>query len=169
MGAKPFPGLSPRQGRQNSTCSALAALFRKFRSFSASCPDTSLKRDFSKTNRWTQRSHSWIDLDFLERRKLLRSQTNSQILRNLHFCDPFTPIFDSPVERNCPCRCITLGLRKALRVMHYALHLGAKPFPGLSPRQGRQNSTCSLLAALFQQFRPFPASCPRPILPYNFF
>ena len=97
LGAKPFPGLSPRQGRQNSTSASETSLFRKFRSFSASCPDTSLLRDFSKTHRWTQRIHSWIGLELLEVGKLLRSQTNSQILSNLHFCEPFTPIFDKHV------------------------------------------------------------------------
>ena len=29
--------------------------------------------------------------------KLLRNQTNSQILRYLHFSDPFTPLFDKPI------------------------------------------------------------------------
>ena len=47
----------------------------------------SLSRDFSKTHRQTQRIYFWIGLDLTERGKLLRSQTNSQILRNLHFCD----------------------------------------------------------------------------------
>ena len=94
LGAKPFPGLRPRQGRQNSICSSLTLLFRKFRSFSASCPDLFLLVTFSKTHRRTQRIHSWITLHLRMVEKLVRSETNLQILRNLHFCEPFTPIFD---------------------------------------------------------------------------
>ena len=62
--------------------------------FSEACPNTSRKRDFSKTHSQTQRMYSWIDLGVSKVGKLLRSQTNSRILRNLHFSDPFTPIFD---------------------------------------------------------------------------
>ena len=53
--------------------------------------------DFSKTHRQTQRIYFWIGLDLTEVGKLLRSQTNSQILRNLHFCDQETKNFDKHV------------------------------------------------------------------------
>ena len=65
LGATPFPGPSPRQGRQNSTCSSMTLLFRKFGHFSASCPDLCSLVTFSKTHRRTQRRHSWIHLDLL--------------------------------------------------------------------------------------------------------
>ena len=52
--------------------------------------------NFSKTNISTQRIHSWIGRDLIYPRKLLRGQTNSQILRYLHFSDPFTTLFDKP-------------------------------------------------------------------------
>ena len=102
LGAKPFPGLSPRQGRQNSICSSLTLLFRKIRSFSASCPDLSWLVIFSKTHRRTQRIHSWIALHLRMVGKFVRSETDSQILRNLYFCEPFTPFFDKHVETRFP-------------------------------------------------------------------
>ena len=102
LGAKPFPGLSPRQGRPNSICSSLTLLFRKFRSFPASCPNLCLLVTFSKTHRRTQQLHSWIGLDLKNGGKLVRSETNSQTLRNLHFCEPFTPIFDKHVATRFP-------------------------------------------------------------------
>ena len=64
--------------------------------FLEACPNTSVKRDFSRTHRQTQRMYSWIGLDLTEAGKLLRSETNLQILRYLHFSKPFTPIFDKP-------------------------------------------------------------------------
>ena len=53
--------------------------------FRGHAPDLSFKRDFSKTHRQTQRLHSWIARDLSLPGKLLRGQTNSQILRYLHF------------------------------------------------------------------------------------
>ena len=103
-GAKPFPGLRPRQGRQNSICSSLTLLFRKFLSFFGIMPNPFCKRDFSKTHSWTCHLHSWIALGLTIREKLVRSETNSQILRNLHFCEPFTPIFDKHVETRLAAR-----------------------------------------------------------------
>ena len=41
--------------------------------------------------------HSRIGLDLVEGGKLLPSELNSQILRYLHFSNPFTPIFDKPL------------------------------------------------------------------------
>ena len=74
-------------------------------------PDLSSRGDFSKTHKQTRRMHSWIGLDLTEGVKLLRSETNSQILSNLHFCDPFTPIFDKHVSaglgsRGKPSTCV---------------------------------------------------------------
>ena len=98
LGAKPFPGLSPRQGRPKTEISHQRTNFRKSEHFLVSCPDLFFSRDFSKTHRRTQRHHSWIAFDFVEVGKLLRSELNTQILRYLHFSHPFTPIFDSPSE-----------------------------------------------------------------------
>ena len=47
--------------------------------------------------------------------------------------------------------------RRALRVtssLDFFPAIGAKPFPGLSPRQGRQNSTSASETSLFQKSRP---------------
>ena len=70
--------------------------------FSESCPDLCLLVFFSKTHRRTQRMHSWIGIDVRKAGKLLRSETNSQILgyftftvQNLHF-------FDNPIEARFP-------------------------------------------------------------------
>ena len=53
--------------------------------------------DFSITHRQTQRMYSWIGRDLIYLGKLIRSQLNSQILRNLHFSDRDTKKFDKPV------------------------------------------------------------------------
>ena len=98
LGAKPFPGLSPRQGRPKAEISHQRTNFQKSEHFLVSCPDLSSGRDFSKTHRQTQRHHSWIAFDLTDVGKLLRSELNSQILSYLHFCDPFTSLFDSPSE-----------------------------------------------------------------------
>ena len=52
------------------------------------------KRDFARTHRQTQRMHSWIARDLSYPGKLIRSQLNSRILRNLHLCDLFLALFD---------------------------------------------------------------------------
>ena len=83
---------------------ANVSFFENFDHFSVACPNTSLSTDFSKTMQSTQRCHSWIARDLIYIGKLLRSQTNSQILRNLRFCDPFTPIFDKHIEIKLPLR-----------------------------------------------------------------
>ena len=55
----------------------------------------------------------------------------------------------------------TVRLRKALRVMCYACFLGAKPFPGLSPRQGRPKTEISHQRTNFRKslvFKPDSAT-----------
>ena len=64
--------------------------------FRVHAPDLCVNRDFSKTHKQTQQLYSWIGIDLPEGGKLLPCQTNSWILRYLHFSDPFTPIFDKP-------------------------------------------------------------------------
>ena len=64
--------------------------------FVESCKNLFVSTTFSQTHRQTQRIHSWIALDLRKGGKLLRSQLNSQILRYLHFSEPFTPLFDKP-------------------------------------------------------------------------
>ena len=81
----------PERFRENSK-------FHENLDFSESCPDLCLLVTFSKTHRRTCHLHSWIALYLRKVEKLVRSETNTQILRYLHFSDPFTPIFDSPVE-----------------------------------------------------------------------
>ena len=46
----------------------------------------------------TQRMHFWIAYDLIKDRKLLRRQTNSQILRNLDFCVQNLHFFDFHVD-----------------------------------------------------------------------
>ena len=65
LGAKPFPGLSPRQGRWNSIWASQTALFRKFRPFVASGPNLSISTTFSKTHKQTRDLHFWIGLDLV--------------------------------------------------------------------------------------------------------
>ena len=158
LGAKPFPGLSPRQGRQNSTCSSLTLLFRKFRSFSASGPDLSLLVTFSKTHRRTQRIHSWIDLDMAQAKKLVRSETNSQILRNLHFCDPFTPIFDQHVETQFPSPLYYSQSQKGStsHFSAYEIPSGEKISAGNAQPETRPRSFCSSFNGLSGMAGPLP-------------
>ena len=91
-GEAPFQVLSPRQGRIFLVKCQLTSVDPKNL---VHTPDLFAKRDFSKTHSQTQRMYSWIGRDLIQG-KLLRSQLNSQILNNLHFSDPFTPIFDKP-------------------------------------------------------------------------
>ena len=51
-------------------------------------PGPMLIGKFSKTHRRTCHLHSWINFYLGMVAKLVRSETNSQILRNLHFCQP---------------------------------------------------------------------------------
>ena len=94
LNLSPSSDFYPRQGRQNvislnfTTTTSTFCCHKKI---------ISSKRDFSKTHRQTQRIYFWIGLDLTEVGKLLRSQTNSQILRNLHFCDQETKNFDKHV------------------------------------------------------------------------
>ena len=64
--------------------------------------DLSCSTTFSKTHKQTRDRHRWIGLDFIYKGKLLRSQTNTQISRYLHFSVQFFPLFDSPVESEFP-------------------------------------------------------------------
>ena len=93
LGAKPFPGLSPRQGRQNSICIALAALFRKFRPSSASwrgpwsCSISARKKfsDLSLTGRirsYMQLSRFWTLLS-----KILRQDREISSFLSKNFRD----------------------------------------------------------------------------------
>ena len=108
-GAKPFPGLRPRQGRQNSIYSSLTLLFRKFRSFSASCPKLSSLGKIAQTIESTQRVYRWIAFTLMKGGKLLPSETNTQILRNLDFCDPTARKFSLPIfVKFAQCNNITL-------------------------------------------------------------
>ena len=73
--------------------------------FSDSCPDTSLSRKFAQGIESTQRMHRWIAFDLRKDRKLIRSQTNSHILRNLHFGDQNFHVFDTHVDARFPVLC----------------------------------------------------------------
>ena len=96
-GRSTFPGAEPPAGPPKLSNSLGESTFPKNLDLFEAWPNTSIKRDFSKTHRQTQRMHSWIGLDLTKAGKLLRSQLNSQILRYLHFSEPFTPIFDKHV------------------------------------------------------------------------
>ena len=72
--------------------------------FRGHAPDTSRKRDFSKTHSQTQRLHSWIGLDLIKVGKLLPCQLNTLIFRYCHFSDQVTPIFDKPSWSKFPLR-----------------------------------------------------------------
>ena len=50
----------------------------------------------------TQRIYFWIAYDLMKSEKLLRSETNSQILKYLHFCDPTARFFHSSIEIKLP-------------------------------------------------------------------
>ena len=93
-GEAPFQALSPRQGRKSWICFDFHVSNPKFWSFSVSCPNTSCKRDFSKTHRRTQRILPWTAIALSLVEKLLRSETNLQILSNLHFSDLTANFFD---------------------------------------------------------------------------
>ena len=101
-GRSPFQGWAPGRAAKIQRARRWRYFSGKFGHCSASCPDTSLSTDFSKTHRWTWDLHSWIGLDLTNPEKLVRSETNSQILRNLHFRKPFTLIFDWHVETQFP-------------------------------------------------------------------
>ena len=80
--------------------------------------------------------HSWISLDLIYKGKLLRSQLNSQIFKYLQFLSYLPRILTRLLYLNCPCRCITLRARKALRVIYDNHSLGAKRLPGAEPPAG---------------------------------
>ena len=101
-GRSPFQGWAPGRAAKIRFARRWRYFSGNFDHFSASCQDTSSSTDFSETHRRTWDLHSWIGLELMHPEKLVRSETNSQILRNLHFCDPFTPIFDWHVETQFP-------------------------------------------------------------------
>ena len=103
-GRSPFQGWAPGRATEIQFKLRRRQVFENFDHFSVACPDLFASTDFSKTMQSTQRCHSWIARDLIYIGKLLRSQTNSQILRNLRFCDPFTPIFDKHIEIKLPLR-----------------------------------------------------------------
>ena len=73
--------------------------------FWESFPDTFFSRKFAQTIKSTQRMHRWIAYDLRKNRKLIQSETNTQILRNLHFCDQNLHFFDSHVDAKFPVLC----------------------------------------------------------------
>ena len=91
-GWSPFQGWAPGRAAKIGFARRWRYFSGNFGHFSASWPNTSLSRDFSKTHSWTCHLHSWIALGLTLREKLVRSETNSQILRNLHFCHHFFPL-----------------------------------------------------------------------------
>ena len=93
-GRSPFQGWAPGRAAKIRLERRRRHFFGNFDHFSASCQDLSALVTFSKTHRRTQRIHSWIGLYLRTCGKLVRSETNSQILRNLHFCHQFFPLFD---------------------------------------------------------------------------
>ena len=70
--------------------------------FSVSCKNLFLKRDFSKTHKQTCYIHSWIARDLIWVGKLLRSKTNSRIASNLYFSELPVKIFDKPIQFEFP-------------------------------------------------------------------
>ena len=88
----------PSRFRENSK-------FHENLDFSESCPDTSIKRKFAQTIESTQRMHRWIAYDLRKDGKLIRSETNSQTLRNLDFCDQNLHFFDTHVDARFPVLC----------------------------------------------------------------
>ena len=58
----------------------------------------SSNKDFSKTHSQTYQAHSWTAINLMEVRKLVRGQTNTQILRCLHFCKNFVPSVEYPID-----------------------------------------------------------------------
>ena len=101
-GRSPFQGWAPGRAAKNRLARRWRCFSGNFGHVSASCPDLCVLVIFPKTHRQTQRIYSWIAPYLRMVAKLIRSETNSQILRNLHFCEPFTPIFDKHVETRFP-------------------------------------------------------------------
>ena len=67
-----------------------------FGHFSVSLKNLSSIRKFAQGIKSTQRMHFWITYNLRKGRKLLPSETNSQILRYLHFCGPTARFFSLP-------------------------------------------------------------------------
>ena len=94
-----FPGAEPPAGPKIFNKSLGESTFSKI---SLSCKNLSLHGNFSQTHKWTQRKHFWIADDLSKGGKLLRSKTNSRILRNLHFCHQNHCYFESHVRSDFP-------------------------------------------------------------------
>ena len=103
-GRSTFPGAEPPAGPPKFSKSLGESTFPKNLDFLEASPNLSSKRDFSRTHIQTHRLHSWIGLDLRKKGKLLRSQWNSQILRNLTFSDLFAKIFDKHIWSEFPMR-----------------------------------------------------------------
>ena len=60
--------------------------------------------------------YRWIGRDLNNIGKLLRTQTNSRIVRYLHFSDQFSHLLTRLLKANFPCRCITLEQASEFRL-----------------------------------------------------
>ena len=101
-GLSPFQGLAPGRAAKIRLQPRRRHFFQNFGHFRHHARDLFVSTTFSKTHKQARDPHRWIGLDLIYKGKLLRTQTNSRIARYLHFSDPFTPIFDSPVESKFP-------------------------------------------------------------------
>ena len=80
--------------RKTITCYFLnKSLLQKFCQFWSHAKNLSVTVDFSQGIESKQQMHFWIGLELPQGGKLLPCQTNSQILRYLHFCDTFFQLF----------------------------------------------------------------------------
>ena len=59
-------------------------------------------KDFCETHSQTHQVHSWTAINLMEVRKLVRGQTNTQILRYHHFCENFVHIVEYPIDAEFP-------------------------------------------------------------------
>ena len=94
---------------------------------------------FYKTHRQTQRIHSWIALDLIYIRKLLRSQLNSQILKYLHFSELSANFFDKPSWSRFPLRLYYSKSIERLYESYRISSVGRSPFQGWAPGRAAQN------------------------------
>ena len=127
----------------------------KMSTFSVSCKNLSVSTTFSKTHKWTWDLHPWIARNLNYIGKLLRSQLNSRILRNLHVCDQSLKIFDSHIEIK-----FLLRLYYSRAQKRSTSHVIWRVRAASDPRQGRKNirkssETTSLRKILhFRNFWP---------------
>ena len=93
-GRSPFQSWAPGRATKIQVKLRRRQFSINFDHFRGACPNLSSSTTFSKTHKQTRRLHSWIARDLIYIRKLLRGQTNSRILRNLHFSHQKFKIFD---------------------------------------------------------------------------